>query len=108
MHNAVLQVPSDQIVPCSQAGMSDITEVVQGDFCKMPFGDNSFDAVFSVEATCHAGEVCFLALQNFHLPISVPACACGCSTLAMSQPRPPAQCTHHKLLARAALRPHRS
>jgi Methyltransferase domain len=68
MHNAVLQVPSDQIVPCSQAGMSDITEVVQGDFCKMPFGDNSFDAVFSVEATCHAGEVCFLALQNFHLP----------------------------------------
>lgn len=40
-----------------QAGMAESTEVVQGDFCKMPFADNSFDAVFSVEATCHAGQV---------------------------------------------------
>lgn len=38
--------------------MSETTEVIQGDFHKMPFEDNSFDAVFSVEATCHAGKVC--------------------------------------------------
>lgn len=37
--------------------MSDVTEVIQGDFHKMPFADNSFDAIFSVEATCHASSV---------------------------------------------------
>ena len=42
-----------------QAGLEDLTEVVQGDFLAMPFPDNSFDAVFSVEATCHAGSVRF-------------------------------------------------
>lgn len=40
-----------------QAGMSEVTEVFQGDFHKMPFADNSFDAIFSVEATCHASSV---------------------------------------------------
>ena len=37
--------------------MAESTDVIQGDFCKMPFPDNAFDAVFSVEATCHAGQV---------------------------------------------------
>ena len=46
-----------------QAGMAECTEVVQGDFCKMPFPDDHFDAVFSVEATCHAGEVRMVMLQ---------------------------------------------
>jgi Methyltransferase domain len=41
-----------------QAGLGEFTEVVQGDFHKMPFEDASFDAVFSVEATCHAGKAC--------------------------------------------------
>lgn len=45
------------IVRMLQAGMSEVTEVIQGDFHKMPFADNSFDAIFSVEATCHASSV---------------------------------------------------
>lgn len=28
----------------------------QGDFLDMPFSDNSFDAVYAIEATCHAGN----------------------------------------------------
>lgn len=40
-----------------QAGLDDITDVIQGDFHAMPFPDNSFDAIVSVEATCHASSV---------------------------------------------------
>lgn len=29
---------------------------MQGDFMKMPFPDNSFDAVYAIEATCHAPD----------------------------------------------------
>ncbi|KAJ1927709.1 Delta(24)-sterol C-methyltransferase [Tieghemiomyces parasiticus] len=32
----------------------DHCEFVKGDFMKMPFPDNSFDAVYAIEATCHA------------------------------------------------------
>ena len=29
----------------------------QGDFCNMEFEDNTFDAAFCFEATCHAGKL---------------------------------------------------
>lgn len=29
---------------------------MQADFMKMPFPDNSFDAVYAIEATCHAPD----------------------------------------------------
>ncbi|KAH8649752.1 sterol 24-c-methyltransferase-like protein [Tricladium varicosporioides] len=35
-------------------GLGDQVEVVKGDFMKMPFADNSFDAVYAIEATLHA------------------------------------------------------
>jgi len=35
-------------------GLSKSVDYVVGDFCKMPFPDSSFDAVYAVEATCHA------------------------------------------------------
>ncbi|KAK2594490.1 Delta(24)-sterol C-methyltransferase [Conoideocrella luteorostrata] len=35
-------------------GLEDKLDFVQGDFMKMPFPDNSFDAVYVIEATCHA------------------------------------------------------
>jgi hypothetical protein len=35
-----------------------LVQVVQGNFCEMPFPPNTFDAVYAIEATCHgeAGE----------------------------------------------------
>ncbi|XP_028082983.1 cycloartenol-C-24-methyltransferase-like [Camellia sinensis] len=30
---------------------------VKADFMNMPFSDNSFDAIFAIEATCHAPDV---------------------------------------------------
>ncbi|XP_042491736.1 cycloartenol-C-24-methyltransferase-like [Macadamia integrifolia] len=32
-------------------------EFVKADFMKMPFADNTFDAVYAIEATCHAPDV---------------------------------------------------
>lgn len=36
-----------------RAGMSDKVKFVQGDYTNMPFDDNTFDKVYSIEATCH-------------------------------------------------------
>ena len=30
--------------------------LMQADFMKMPFDDNTFDAVYAIEATCHAPD----------------------------------------------------
>lgn len=40
----------------AQAGLSHQVEVVKGDFMNLvdQFGENSFDAVYAIEATCHA------------------------------------------------------
>jgi sterol 24-C-methyltransferase len=41
---------------CAQQGLSENVKVVQGDFMKLPFPDNSFDGVYAIEATCHAPD----------------------------------------------------
>merc|ERR1712072_1328102 len=41
---------------CAQQGLADQVKAVQGDFMKLPFEDNSFDAVYAIEATCHAPD----------------------------------------------------
>lgn len=35
-------------------GLSSLCKAVKGNFEQMPFEDNSFDAVYAIEATCHA------------------------------------------------------
>ncbi|KXS11753.1 S-adenosyl-L-methionine-dependent methyltransferase [Gonapodya prolifera JEL478] len=35
-------------------GLEAITDVVKGNFLEIPFPDNTFDAIYSIEATCHA------------------------------------------------------
>jgi ubiquinone/menaquinone biosynthesis C-methylase UbiE len=37
--------------------ISYILMMMQADFMKMPFPDNTFDAIFAIEATCHAPDV---------------------------------------------------
>lgn len=69
-----------------ESGLQDQVQFVQGDFMKLAeqFGENSFDAVYSIEATCHAptwegvyGEILkvlkpggVVSLVQFLLPIS--------------------------------------
>ncbi|KAL8109727.1 24-methylenesterol C-methyltransferase 2-like [Apium graveolens] len=40
-----------------KAGLDSLCEVVCGNFLEMPFEDNSFDGVYSIEATCHAPKL---------------------------------------------------
>lgn len=42
-----------------QAGLMDLYKPVQADFTDLPFADNTFDAAFAIEATCHAPKVSF-------------------------------------------------
>ena len=37
-------------------GQCSYFSVIQADFMKMPFDDNTFDAVYAIEATCHAPD----------------------------------------------------
>lgn len=37
-------------------GIRGQVELIQGDFMKLPFPDNSFDAVYAIESTCHAPD----------------------------------------------------
>ncbi|CAL5411312.1 unnamed protein product [Camellia sinensis] len=39
------------------AGVDNNCNYVKADFMNMPFFDNSFDAIFAIEATCHAPDV---------------------------------------------------
>lgn len=39
-----------------------IFSMLQADFMKMPFPDNSFDAIYAIEATCHAPDA--VSLKN--------------------------------------------
>ncbi|KAM7268363.1 hypothetical protein ACFE04_010529 [Oxalis oulophora] len=38
------------------AGVDKTCDFVKADFMKMPFSDNKFDAVYAIEATCHAPD----------------------------------------------------
>lgn len=39
---------------------------MQADFMKMPFPDNSFDAVYAIEATCHAPDAVCDSTSYYH------------------------------------------
>jgi len=40
----------------AEAKISHLTDVVRGDFMKLPFDDNTFDNCYAIEATCHAAD----------------------------------------------------
>lgn len=39
-----------------KVGLEHLCEYVKGDFCNMPFPDESFTRVYAIEATCHASD----------------------------------------------------
>jgi len=53
LNNNAYQVSrAKQII--KDAGLEKTCNVVKGDFCKMPFADQSVDKIYAIESTCHA------------------------------------------------------
>ncbi|KAL2074088.1 hypothetical protein VTL71DRAFT_7866 [Oculimacula yallundae] len=48
-------------------GMSSQLRFVKGDFMALPFPDNSFDAVYAIEATCHAPSLADVYAEIFRV-----------------------------------------
>jgi sterol 24-C-methyltransferase len=50
-----------------KAGLSALTDGVKGDFMNLPFEENSFDAVYAIEATVHAPKLSGVLEQVFRV-----------------------------------------
>ncbi|KAJ8573586.1 hypothetical protein K7X08_010097 [Anisodus acutangulus] len=55
LNNNEYQISRGQVLN-RKVGLDQTCNFVKGDFMKMPFPDNSFDAVYAIEATCHAPD----------------------------------------------------
>ncbi|OMH80093.1 Sterol 24-C-methyltransferase [Zancudomyces culisetae] len=51
----------------AKLGLSENTKFVKGDFMNMPFEHNSFDAVYAIEATCHAPDLVGVYKQIYNV-----------------------------------------
>lgn len=67
-----------------QAGLERLVDCRKSDFAQLPFPDNSIDAVYQIEAFCHAGdltkvfrEACFYELPFFELCLIGDLCEIG-------------------------------
>ncbi|ORX89104.1 hypothetical protein K493DRAFT_234688 [Basidiobolus meristosporus CBS 931.73] len=78
--------------------LQDLTDYVKGDFLNIPLNDNSFDAVYSIEATCHARKLEDVYGQIFRVlkPGSQYACYEWCMTSKYDPTNP-----EHKRIALA-------
>lgn len=41
---------------CTGNNIESLSQFIKADFMNMPFEDNSFDAVYQIDATCHAPD----------------------------------------------------
>ena len=69
---------TQQDVHCNQLG----SQLVQGDFMKLPFADNTFDGAYAIEATCHAPDraACYTEILRTLKPGATFACYEWCMT----------------------------
>ncbi|BAT91289.1 hypothetical protein VIGAN_06260800, partial [Vigna angularis var. angularis] len=55
LNNNAYQIKRARELTCD-TGLEKTCNFVEGDFMKMPFPDNSFDATYAIESTCHAPD----------------------------------------------------
>lgn len=72
----------NEIVKTSMPEISTKCRSVQGDFMKMPFDDEQYDAAYAIEATCHAPDRVGVYSEIFRVlkPGSIFACYEWCMT----------------------------
>ncbi|KAG0614044.1 hypothetical protein M758_6G147300 [Ceratodon purpureus] len=53
-----------------QAGLEHLLDYVKADFMKMPIADNAYDAVYTIEASCHAPDpvACYTEIKRVLKP----------------------------------------
>jgi len=75
---------------CLDQGLEDLVKPIQGDFMALPFPDASFDAVYAIEATCHAPDrsKCYSEILRVLKPGAVFACYEWCLTDAYDPNNP--------------------
>ncbi len=81
----------DTAAACARAqlGLTTLCKPVQGNFLAMPFADESFNAAYAIEATCHANKARRgRARDSRHGRTACQAAAQPCGCLA-SPPAPP-------------------
>mmetsp|Transcript_20113 Transcript_20113/g.64781 ORF Transcript_20113/g.64781 Transcript_20113/m.64781 type:complete len:375 (-) Transcript_20113:488-1612(-) len=80
---------------CRAEGSDHLVTLVQGDFMKMPFDSESFDAAYAIEATCHAPDrtKCYGEIYRCLKPGATFACYEWCLTDAYDAANP----AHRKL-----------
>ncbi|ERN00848.1 hypothetical protein AMTR_s00103p00092610 [Amborella trichopoda] len=54
------------------AGLDETCDFVKADFMKMPFPDDNFDAIYAIEATCHAADV--VCAHQTVFVVEIPIC----------------------------------
>lgn len=69
-------------VLCKEEGVDHLVTLVQGDFMQLPFETDSFDAVYAIEATCHAPDraKCYAEILRILKPGGTFACYEWCLT----------------------------
>jgi len=69
LHNNAYQVERAKKLT-SDYGLADQVSFVKGDFMNVPFDDNTFGAIYAIEATCHAPDktACFKELLRVAKP----------------------------------------
>ncbi|KAL7234341.1 hypothetical protein ACSBR1_017857 [Camellia fascicularis] len=63
LNNNEYQIARGQVLN-RNTGLDKTCNFVKADFMKMPFPDNSFDAIYAIEATCHAPDPAEIELGN--------------------------------------------
>lgn len=66
----------DKKTHCNEQNVMKVVVIfltLQADFMKMPFPENSFDAVYAIEATCHAPDAVCEILNSYHCVVFFPA-----------------------------------
>ena len=67
--------------PRAGHGLTETCGFVKADFMKMPFEDAAYDAVYEIDATCHAPDQ--VSVRRARARACVCACVCTCACLCV-------------------------
>eukprot|EP01147_Barroeca_monosierra_P006918 gene6918-9552_t len=79
----------------ARAGLGNQCNVLQGNFLNLPFSDNTFDAIYAIEATCHAPNKDEAYCEAFR--VLKPGGTFGLYEWCMTDKYDPNNSTHRKI-----------